>query len=47
MKKVFKDLCDSITVYRQIVLLLFLTRNDVDSLIEYRYLKNDIDRLCL
>ena len=41
----FKDLLESIPDYRKIVLLLFLIINDADSLKEWGFLKNDINRL--
>ena len=42
----FKDLFGSIPKCRDIVLLMFLIKNDVDLLTECGYLKNDISRFC-
>ena len=43
----FKDLFESITDYRNIVLIIFLIKNDEDLLKECGSLKSDIDRLNL
>ena len=43
----FNDMFESIPDYRKIVLLMFLTKNDVDLLNECGYIKNDINRLNL
>ena len=40
--KYFKDLFESITDYKKIVLLMFLIKNDVNLLYECGYLKSDI-----
>ena len=41
----FVDLFESIPVYRKIVLLMFLIKNDVNLLYECRFLKRDIHYL--
>ena len=41
----FKDLFESITDYRKIVLLIFLIQNDKNLLKEIGFSKNDINRL--
>ena len=43
----FKDLSKCIPDYTKIVLIMFLTRNDVDLPTECGYLRNDINRLCI
>ena len=43
----FKDMFESITDYRKIVLLMFLIKNDNDLLTECGFLKDDITRLNL
>ena len=43
----FKDLLESVPDYRKIVLLLFLFKNDVDSLVAPALSENDINRLSL
>ena len=43
----FKDLFESITDFRKIVLLMFLIKNDNDLLTECGFLKDDINRLNL
>ena len=45
--KSFKEIFESKTDYRKIVLLMSLIKNDVDLLNECGFLKNDINRLCL
>ena len=42
----FKDLFESITDYKKIVLLMFLIKND-EIILERGYQKNGINRLCL
>ena len=42
----FRDLFESITDYRKIVLLMFLIKNDNDLLKECGFSKDDINRLC-
>ena len=42
-----KDLFESISDYRKIVLLIFLNKNDDDLLTECRIVKSDIERLNL
>ena len=42
----FQDLLESISEYGKIALLRFLIENDVDSVSECGFLKNDIFRLC-
>ena len=41
----FKDLFESIPDYKKIVLLIFLIKNDVNSLYECGFLKGDINFL--
>ena len=43
----FKDLFESITDYRKIVLLIFLIQNDKNLLKEIGFSRNDISRLNL
>ena len=43
----FKDMFESITDYRKIVLLIFLIQNDKNLLNECGFLKRDINRLNL
>ena len=43
----FKDIFESITEYRKIVLLMFLIKNDDDLLTECGLLKDDINHLNL
>ena len=43
----FKDLLESIPDYRKIVLLVFLIKNDKDSLKEVGFSKNDFSQLSL
>ena len=43
----FKDIFDSITDYRKIVLLIFLIQNDKNLLKEIGFSKNDINLLNL
>ena len=45
--KYFKDLFDSISDYRKIVLLIFLIQNDKNLLKEIGFSKNDINLLNL
>ena len=44
-EKYFKDLFESITDYRKIVLLLFLIKNDNEFLQECGFLRSDINSL--
>ena len=41
----FKDLFESIPVYKKIVFLMFLSKNDVNFLYECGFLKGDINFL--
>ena len=43
----FKDIIESITDYRKIVLLIFLIQNDKNLLKEIGFSKNDINRLSI
>ena len=43
----FEDTFRSVPDHRKIVLILFLTENDVEVLHEYGFLKNENVRLCL
>ena len=43
--KYFKELFESITDYRKIVLLIFLIHNDKDLLLEIGFSERDINRL--
>ena len=43
----FNDFLESIPDYRNIVLIMFLLKKDVDFLHESGFLKNDINCLCL
>ena len=43
--KYFKDLFESITEYKKMVLLIFLIKNDVNVSYECGFLKNDINFL--
>ena len=43
----FKDIFESITDYRKIVLLIFLIQNDKNILKEVGFSKDDINRLSL
>ena len=45
--KYFRDIFDSITDYRKIVLLIFLIQNDENLLKEIGFSKNDINLLNL
>ena len=45
--KYFKDLFESITDYRKIVLIIFLFQNDKDLLREVGFSERDINRLNL
>ena len=42
----FEDLFESILVYRKIVLLVLLIKNNVDLITEFGYLQNDNYHLC-
>ena len=44
-EKYFKDLFESITDYRKIVLLIFLIKNDIKFLQECGFLMSDINSL--
>ena len=43
----FKDIFESIPVYRKIVLLIFLIQNDKNLLKEIGFSKNDFNRFCI
>ena len=43
----FRDLLESISDSRKIVLSVYLIKNDRDLLHECGFVKRDIDRLCL
>ena len=43
----FKDIFESIHVYKKIVLLIFLIQNDKNLLKEIGFSKNDINRLSI